>query len=318
MATTSSRPRTRKPKQEAATETPAESSSLETGVEPADTPEVSVEIEAAPAVVAADAEVFQWLGRDLYLTGLVSSHTGSLSTRSDSGATITRQRAMLGHLRPEDLIALPIEGNLGDTLPDEAVVHQAIYRGTDTRAVIYARPPATMALALVEDRLSPPDGDGASTFGTAPVLNAQRPLASPDLAQLIARILKENRIVALRGVGVFARGADLPDALHVVSLLEEMCRMTFMYRSLSGSGEDGQPTRRGGLDRQPTPGPYGPRPNGIGGGRGGSGGGRPPRNQGNQGNQGGGWRGDAPRDGGGGPRRSGGLPQQGPRRPPHR
>jgi len=184
-------------------------------------------------------ETFRDLGRDMFLTNLVSSHTGSMSVRSDDRATISRRGAMLGRLSDDDLIELEIAEDVPEDAPDEAVIHQAIYRATDAQAVIYARPPSTMALALIEDRLSPAAGEGVETLGSAPVMISQRALTSTDVAQMIARTLKENRVVALRGHGVFARGADLEDAFHMVSLLEEMCRVAQIFRTLSR--EDQQP-----------------------------------------------------------------------------
>jgi L-fuculose-phosphate aldolase len=187
-------------------------------------------------------ETFRDVGRDMFLTNLVSSHTGSMSVRTDDRATISRRGAMLGRMRPEDLLELVIDEDASEETPEEAIVHQTVYRSTDAQAVIYARPPATMALALIEDRLSPAAGEGAEYFGSAPVLVSQRAITSPDIAQLIARTLRENRIVALRGQGVFARGADLDDAFHMVSLLEEMCRVVQIFRTLSR--EEQQPAGR--------------------------------------------------------------------------
>jgi L-fuculose-phosphate aldolase len=197
---------------------------------------------------------FRDLGRDMYLTGLVSSHTGSMSVRTGSSATISRRGAMLGRLRPADLIDFVVAEELPADAPDDAVIHQAIFRNTDAQAVIYARPPATMALALIEDRLSPAAGEGAESLGSAPVLISQRALNSPDVAQLISRTLRENRVVALRGQGVFARGADLADALHMVSLLEEMCKVAQIFRTLSK--EEQQPIGREWHERQNSLSPY--------------------------------------------------------------
>jgi len=269
--------------------------------------------DAPTAPSAATVEAMQTFGRDMYLTGLVSSHTGSLSVREGGQMVITRRNAMLGHLTAGDLLVGPVDGELPEGAPEDAAVHQAVYRAGDARAVIYARPSATMALALVDDRLSPAMGDGADQFGSAPVLIAQRSLGSPDLAQLISRILRENRVVALRGQGVFAHGATLPDALHMLSLLEEMCRVGHLFRSLTP--EEGQPGRRVGVmaqDRQPTG--YSPKPNGPTGPRRNNNQGRPPAprppNQGN-------WRG-GPADNGN--RRPGGGPPRDPnyRGQPHR
>ena len=90
-------------------------------------------------------EDFHDLGRDMFLTGLVSSHTGSLSRRQDDKMFISRRGAMLGRLTEKDLIEVEIEGDAPEEAAEDAVVHQAVYRATDAQAVIYARPPWTMA-----------------------------------------------------------------------------------------------------------------------------------------------------------------------------
>lgn len=179
-------------------------------------------------------EEFQQFGRDLYLTGLVSSHTGAMSAREEERLFVTRRGAMLGHLTADDIIEFGVEEAAPAEAPEDVAVHQAIFRATDAKAVIYARPPWTMALALVEDRLSPANGEGAEALGSAPVLITQRAITSPDVSQLIGRILRDNRVVALRGHGVLARGDSLSDALRVLSLLEEMCKVVHLYRSLAG------------------------------------------------------------------------------------
>jgi len=231
-------------------------------------------------------DTFQDLGRDMFLTGLVSSHTGSLSVRSDDQAVISRRGAMLGRLSAADLVAFNIGDDCPSEAPDDAIVHQAIYRTTDAQAVVYARPPATMALSLIEDRLSPANGEAADVFGNAPVLITQRPMGSPDVAHLVSRALRESRIVALRGYGVFARGSDLEDAFHMVSLLEEMCNVARIFRTLSR--EERQPAGTDWHERQPNMGPF-RSPNGPGGRRTGP---RPPQHQG--GNVGGPHRNDGP------------------------
>lgn len=193
-------------------------------------------------------DVFQDLGRDMFLSGLVGSHTGTMSVRQDRRALISRRGARLGRLGADDLIEMDIDQPCPDTAPEDAILHQAIYRATDAQAVIYARPPATMALALIEDRLSPANGEGAEVMGSAPVVISQRSLGSTDVAQLISMTLRENRVVALRGHGVFARGEDLADAYRIVSLLEEMCKVAQLFRTLSR--EETQPAAREWQERQ--------------------------------------------------------------------
>ncbi len=199
-------------------------------------------------------ESFQDLGRDMFLSGLVSSHTGSMSTRDGDRVTMSRRTARLGRLTADDLIEFDIDGECPDDAPEEAVVHQAIYRATDAQAVVFARPPATLAMALIDDRLSPANGEGAESLGTAPVLLSQRPLGSNDVAQLVSRALKLSRVAALRGQGVFAWGDDLEDAFHMVSLLEEMCKINHIYRS--HAREEIQPFARDARERPSNLSPY--------------------------------------------------------------
>jgi L-fuculose-phosphate aldolase len=199
-------------------------------------------------------DTFQDLGRDMFLTGLVSSHTGSMSVREGDRVTMSRQNARLGRLTVDDLIEFDVAGDCPPEAPEDAPVHQAIYRATDARAVIFARPPATMALALVDDRLAPAGSEGADSLGTAPVLLSQRPLGSSDVAQLVARTLKLSRVAALRGHGVFAWGVDLVDAFHMVSLLEEMCKIAHHYRAIHR--EEAQPVIRDVRERASNLSPY--------------------------------------------------------------
>lgn len=184
--------------------------------------------------------LFQTVGRDMYLTGLVSSHTGTVSTLASDALRISKRDAMLGRLVDSDLLEIPLEGEVPESAPDDVLVHRAVYRTTAAKAVIHARPPATMALALIEDRLTPANGEGADAFGTVAVAISQRPLSSTEIADLMGQMLKDARIAVLRGRGVFAWGDDLDEALHMVSLLEEMCQVAQIYRSLIRE-EDNQP-----------------------------------------------------------------------------
>ena len=47
---------------------------------------------------------FQRFGRDLFLAGLNSSHSGNLSVRRGDKIIITRRGSMLGNLAEQDII----------------------------------------------------------------------------------------------------------------------------------------------------------------------------------------------------------------------
>ena len=169
---------------------------------------------------------FQEVGRDMYLTGLVSSHAGTLSTADGESDRISKRNAMLGRLAAKDFLELSPEGEPSEDAPEDVLIHRAIYRVTGAKAVIHARPPATMALALFAA-----DNKGLSTT------ISQRQLGSTEVADLMGQMLKDTRVAVLRGRGVFAWGDDLDQALHMISLLDEMCQVAQIYRTLTREEE---------------------------------------------------------------------------------
>ncbi len=56
-------------------------------------------------------EMFRDIGRDLYAGGLISSHGGNLSIRMGDRVVIKRRGAMLGNLKPIDLVETGLEKN---------------------------------------------------------------------------------------------------------------------------------------------------------------------------------------------------------------
>ena len=56
-------------------------------------------------------EMFREIGRDLYTQNMVSSHGGNLSIRLGDRVIIKRRGAMLGQLKPHDLIETGLEKN---------------------------------------------------------------------------------------------------------------------------------------------------------------------------------------------------------------
>ncbi|MPZ98759.1 MAG: hypothetical protein GEU80_05350 [Dehalococcoidia bacterium] len=167
------------------------------------------------------------VGRDLYLTGLVTSHGGNLSLeRFGGGALITRTGGMLGHLSEADLV--PINGGgqrdrREDPEPSSnTAVHLAIYANQpEAKAVIHAHAVYTVAVCERWEAIDPPNVEGKRFLGRVPVLDLQ----VGEEALPVAEALRERRIVAVRGHGTFAWGTDIWDALRVTSALEESSQL---------------------------------------------------------------------------------------------
>jgi len=180
-------------------------------------------------------EQFQRFGRDLFLRGLTSSHGGNMSVRLGDRIVITRTGAMLGHMREMDLVEIGLDENDSNVMiaSSELIVHRAIYRNTSALAIVHVHPPHAVALSLVErDAIIPMDSEGSYLFHKVPIIQAETTVGSKEVARLVPEVLREYKIVMLRGHGCFSTGPVLEEAFQWCSSLEESCRVTYYTRML--------------------------------------------------------------------------------------
>jgi len=185
---------------------------------------------------------FQSVGRDLFTCGLVSSHTGNISIRLRNRITITRRGCRLGSLGEQDLIETGINKNDRFTplASTELAVHRAIYQATPASAIIHAHPPHSIALSLTETKSVPRCSEGLATIGQVPVLGWNMKVEPGGLADIIAEMLKEHRIVMVHGHGSFAVGQLLEDAFNCTSTLEENSQVCCLLKSLQVNRVNGE------------------------------------------------------------------------------
>lgn len=172
-------------------------------------------------------ERFREIGRDMYLDRLVSSHGGNLSVRFGDRVIIKRRGAMLGRLKPHDLIETGLERNDSGVVlaSTELIVHRAIYKATPALAVVHAHPRTAIALSLSRDEIVPIDNEGSYLLKKVPVVAVEMASGSRQMAQAIAQALKSYKVVMLRGHGSFAIGQTLDEAFQWTSALEECCQI---------------------------------------------------------------------------------------------
>jgi len=168
---------------------------------------------------------FRDIGRDLYESGLITSHGGNISVRLGDRIVIKRRGAMLGHVKQEDLIETALDRNDSGVVlaSTELIVHRAIYLATPALAIVHAHTPTAIALSLSRDEIIPLDNEGSYNLKRVPVLQAEFASGSREMADLIANALKEYKIAMLRGHGCFAIGQTLEEAFWWVSVLEACC-----------------------------------------------------------------------------------------------
>jgi L-fuculose-phosphate aldolase len=180
-------------------------------------------------------EMFREIGRDLFTSNLISSHGGNLSIRLSDRLIIKRRGAMLGNLKPHDLIETGIEKNdSGVALAStELLVHRAIYMNTPALAICHCHPRTAIAFSLSRDELVPVDNEASYLLKKVPVVTEEFPSGTPEMANKVASALKNYKIIMLRGHGSFATGQTLDEAFHWSSTLEESCQIELAVKQIN-------------------------------------------------------------------------------------
>jgi L-fuculose-phosphate aldolase len=172
-------------------------------------------------------EMFRDIGRDLYVADMVSSHGGNLSIRLGDRVVIKRRGAMLGQLKPHDLIETGLEKNDSGVAmaSTELIVHRTIYKTTPALAIVHCHPRSAIAFSLSRNELVPIDNEASYLLKKIPVIWEEFGSGTPEMANHLAVTLAQYKIVMLRGHGSFATGQTLDEAFHWSSTLEESCQI---------------------------------------------------------------------------------------------
>src|SRR5512139_674402 len=172
-------------------------------------------------------EMFREIGRDIYVADMVSSHGGNLSIRLGDRVVIKRRGAMLGNLKPQDLVETRLDKNdSGVALAStELLVHRTVYMNTPALAIVHCHPRTAIAFSLSREEIVPIDNEASYLLKKVPVVAEEFASGSPEMANKLAAALQQYKIVLLRGHGSFAIGQTLDEAFHWSSTLEESCQI---------------------------------------------------------------------------------------------
>ncbi|NDJ53802.1 MAG: fuculose phosphate aldolase [Chloroflexi bacterium] len=166
---------------------------------------------------------FQHIGRDMFVTGLTTSHGGNMSVRQGERILIKRSGAQLGRLTGDVLVWVCVTEGADDDprASSDLIVHRAVYKATSAQAVIHAHLRTATALSLSREVISPIDVTGPLMVGDVPVIDTVYP-ATPAVADVIGQALQGQPIVMLRGHGCVSTGESLEDAYKRLAVLEEV------------------------------------------------------------------------------------------------
>ncbi|MGD8805167.1 MAG: class II aldolase/adducin family protein [Chloroflexota bacterium] len=169
-------------------------------------------------------EEFRDIGRDIFVTGLTSSHGGNMSVRVGDKIIIKRRGAQFGRLKPTDFVETSFEGKDSGIIraSTELIVHRAIYEQTAALAVIHAHPRTAITLSLSRDEIIPIDNEGSYLLRKIPVVSVEMASGSKEMATAVSEALRGYKIIMQRGHGCFSVGQTLEEAYAWVSALEEV------------------------------------------------------------------------------------------------
>jgi L-fuculose-phosphate aldolase len=183
--------------------------------------------------MSVDEEIFQEfrrIGQFLDRRGLISSHGGNMSVRHGDKMIVKRRGAMLGDLRPRDIVEMSIEEIDSKIMiaSTEALVHRAIYRETDHLAVIHCHPVHTIALSLIEEEITAIDAEGAFNLKRIPILDLKLPVGPIESAIHVPKMLKNYKVVVVRSHGIFAGAETLEETYNWVTVCEEVSTIRYL------------------------------------------------------------------------------------------
>jgi L-fuculose-phosphate aldolase len=180
-------------------------------------------------------EMFREIGRDLYAQNMVSSHGGNLSIRLGDRVIIKRRGAMLGQLKPHDLIETGLEKNDSNVAlaSTELLAHRTVYQHTPALAICHCHPRTAIAFSLSRDEIVPIDNEGSYLLKKVPVITEEFASGTPQMANKVAEALKDYKIIMLRGHGSFATGQTLDEAFFWSSTLEEACQIMLIAKQIN-------------------------------------------------------------------------------------
>ncbi|MCG2675862.1 aldolase [bacterium] len=180
-------------------------------------------------------EDFIRIGRELFIRGLIASHSGNLSVKRGNEILITRRGSMLGSLTEKDIVSAPLIADGVKAASRELVVHRAIYLATSALACVHVHPPYAIALSLIENEIVPIDEEGAFYLPKVPILAVENSIGSEVVASQLAKLFNENKIAMIKGHGSFAIGETLEEAYLKTSSLEHSCIIIHLVKTASPS-----------------------------------------------------------------------------------
>lgn len=171
----------------------------------------------------------------MYSRGLIYSAGGNASVLIGDEVLITPTGGALGHMRPEDLVRVTLDGEvIGQGRPSKELgMHLAMYqKRAEARGVIHPHPSAAVAYSACHPtpRLNaiPPTNAGfyvrAGQVPLLPYLHS----GSRELHEAVRHLAADFSVILLGNHGLIASGPTLLDAINAAEEVEQNCHILLL------------------------------------------------------------------------------------------
>ena len=181
-------------------------------------------------------------GKILYDHGLMVSNDGNISVRMGNGnVIITPSGVTKGRITVNDLLVIDLEGNLVKSASNpnmkptsEQAMHLEVYRQRpDVNGIIHTHLIYANALAISHGQIRMDViPEAAIAFGDIPLTEFSMP-STPQNAEAIRSLIKDNDVMLIRNHGSLCVGKDLNEALINTERLEHVSK-TLTFAELLG------------------------------------------------------------------------------------
>jgi len=177
------------------------------------------------------------VGKDLYSRRYTVGSSGNISARIEDGWLITPTDACLGHLEPEKISKVNLQGEWvsGDRPSKTLMLHREIYEhNPEVNGVVHTHSTNLVSLSLEDiehtDAILPPITPyQVMKVGRVPLIRYQRP-GHVDVAAEVKALATIVRAVMLERLGPVSWGRTVEQAAWAIEELEETALLWIMSK----------------------------------------------------------------------------------------
>ncbi|MDH5183697.1 MAG: class II aldolase/adducin family protein [Gammaproteobacteria bacterium] len=172
-------------------------------------------------------QIYRWLRQ----YGLNDSHSGNISARYDDKYYITPTGACADTLQTDQLIECKLNNTPVNSASLDAPLHQLCYeKNPSIKAVVHSHGPYTVGLSMDLESYTPSDFEGQYYFPSIRILTIPYADYVKKAPEMVSDTLQTDKIVVVRGHGIYAAAESLELAYKWTCSLEQSAKTDVIRR----------------------------------------------------------------------------------------